>query len=113
MSAQAPLALGDILVRGAVVDAQTRCAHYASALDVVALRLHCCGEWYPCVHCHDEAATHSRTVWPRGSDDVEAAVCGVCARIMRIAEYRAADACPSCAAPFNPGCALHHPLYFG
>ena len=32
----------DPLLRGVGLDAQTRCAHYATARDVVALRFACC-----------------------------------------------------------------------
>ncbi|MDR2997355.1 MAG: hypothetical protein LBU78_04465 [Microbacterium sp.] len=106
------IVVGGHAVRGAVVDAQTRCEHYRTPLDVVAMRFHCCGEWYPCVHCHDEAAGHPRTVWPAALGAAEAALCGVCGRGMPIEEYRAAAECPGCGAPFNPRCALHHPLYF-
>lgn len=100
------------LVRGSVVDAQTRCEHYRTGLDVVAMRFHCCGEWYPCVHCHDETADHPRTVWPAVQGDAQAALCGVCGRTLSIREYRVAAECPRCGASFNPRCALHHPLYF-
>ncbi|REJ04440.1 hypothetical protein DY023_13370 [Microbacterium bovistercoris] len=104
--------VGEHLVRGAVVDAQTRCAHYRTSLDVVAMRFHCCGEWYPCVHCHDEAAGHPRTVWPAAQAGAVAALCGVCAHGMSVAEYRVATECPGCGAAFNPRCALHQSLYF-
>lgn len=100
------------LVRGAVIDAQTRCAHYATPLDVVAMRFYCCGEWYPCLHCHDEVAGHSIRPWPIGSRAEHAVLCGVCGETMPIDEYMTASACPRCAAAFNPGCALHHHVYF-
>lgn len=43
-----------VQVYGAVVDAQTRCAHYATALDVIAIRFFCCGQYFPCHLCHQE-----------------------------------------------------------
>lgn len=104
--------VADHLVRGVLTDDRTRCAHHHSDLDVVALRFHCCGDWYPCAHCHDELAGHARTVWPAGDDAVEAALCGVCGATMSIAQYRQVDACAACGAAFNPRCALHHHLYF-
>ena len=104
--------IGDHIVLGALVDDRTRCAHYHGALDVVALRFHCCGAWYPCVHCHDDVAGHDRTTWPASDGEREAALCGACGTSMTIRTYRDADACPACGAAFNPGCALHHHLYF-
>ncbi|BDZ38102.1 CHY zinc finger protein [Microbacterium suwonense] len=106
------IAVGGRIVRGAVVDDQTRCTHYHSDLDVVALRFRCCGDWYPCVHCHDDSVTHPRMVWEPQDGSVQAAICGVCARTMSISQYRAAAACPACGAGFNPGCVRHHELYF-
>jgi uncharacterized CHY-type Zn-finger protein len=100
------------VVLGAVVDDRTRCVHYRSELDIVALRFHCCGAWYPCVHCHDEVVGHARTVWSASDGDVEAALCGECGTTMTISAYRVAETCPSCGAGFNPGCALHHHQYF-
>ena len=38
-----------VTVLGATVDDQTRCVHYAGPLDIVAIRFHCCGEFYPCL----------------------------------------------------------------
>lgn len=104
--------LGAHIVHGAAMDAQTRCVHYRSEVDVVAMRFHCCGDWYPCALCHDEAVAHARTVWPADDAEVQAALCGACAQTMSIARYRESVACPACGAGFNPRCALHHELYF-
>lgn len=105
--------VGGHLVRGAVIDAQTRCAHYGSELDVVALRFRCCGDWYPCVHCHDAAVSHPRVVWEPEAAGAHAALCGVCGISMSISQYRGSAVCPACGAGFNPGCERHHALYFG
>lgn len=99
-------------VRGAVIDDETRCAHYAGPRDIVAMRFFCCDEWYPCLHCHDEAVGHVIRPWPAERRDAHAVLCGACGRTMRIDEYLPAVACPGCAAEFNPGCALHHHVYF-
>ncbi|WP_298867003.1 CHY zinc finger protein [uncultured Microbacterium sp.] len=107
------ISIGGIDVRGAAVDAQGRCVHYRSAVDLVALRFHCCGDWYPCFRCHDEAVAHERTVWPAEDADAVVALCGVCGSVMSRAAYQAVSACPSCGAAFNPRCELHHDLYFG
>lgn len=99
-------------VRGRTVDDETRCVHWASPLDVVAIRFACCGEFYPCHACHEETAGHAASVWPRSRRDEEAILCGVCSGRLSIASYLEADACPHCGAAFNPGCRLHAHLYF-
>lgn len=101
-----------IRVLGAAVDDQTRCVHYRGHLDVIAIRFHCCGEFYPCFRCHADTAGHAASVWPRAEFDTHAILCGVCRTTLSITEYQATDACPSCGTGFNPGCALHYSLYF-
>lgn len=102
----------DISVHGATVDAQTRCVHYASPLDVVAIRFACCGEYYPCYRCHQESAGHQARVWPASRFDTRAVLCGMCRYEMTIAEYLATSSCPHCHAHFNPGCHTHAQYYF-
>lgn len=99
-------------VYGPVVDDETRCIHYASPLDVVAIRFKCCGKYYPCYQCHEEAEAHPIERWEKREWDTKAVLCGVCKHEMTIREYMGASACPHCGAPFNPGCAAHYPLYF-
>ncbi|MGH8278914.1 MAG: CHY zinc finger protein [Gammaproteobacteria bacterium] len=99
-------------MRGALVDAQTRCVHYASALDVVAIRFACCGVYYPCYRCHAEYAGHPAKVWPASQFNTRAVLCGVCRHELTIAEYLASHACPHCGAAFNPNCRLHAHHYF-
>ncbi|WP_043583665.1 MULTISPECIES: CHY zinc finger protein [Clavibacter] len=101
-----------VVVRGPAIDAETRCVHYGSALDVVALRAPCCDAWYPCHLCHADVADHPLEVILRSAHHLPAALCGVCRATMSVPEYLAADACPSCGAAFNPGCAAHAHLYF-
>lgn len=100
------------VVHGPTVDAQTRCIHYRTPLDVIALRFACCGEYYPCHLCHEETAVHASRPWPASSRHERAVLCGVCWSELTIAQYLQAEDCPYCAAAFNPGCALHHELYF-
>ncbi len=102
----------DIVVRGALVDDQTRCRHYHGPLDVIAIRFACCDEWYPCLHCHDADAGHAISPWPASARDAAAVLCGVCRSTLSISRYLGAERCPSCDAGFNPGCALHHGVYF-
>ncbi|WP_217185055.1 CHY zinc finger protein [Streptomyces sp. AC495_CC817] len=99
-------------VHGRVVDDMTRCAHYASALDIVAIRFACCREYYPCHLCHAEAADHEARQWSRGAHEERAILCGACGHELMIATYLEVSSCPECDAPFNPGCAAHAPLYF-
>lgn len=99
-------------VRGALVDGETRCVHYRSPLDVVAIQFACCREFYPCHLCHADAVDHVAAQWPLDSREEPAILCGVCGHRSTIAEYLHVDSCPTCAAPFNPGCKLHAELYF-
>ena len=100
-------------VHGVDLDPQTRCAHWHGALDIVALKLRCCGAYYACRDCHDALADHPARVWPRSEWGASAVLCGACGSQMSVRQYLACgDRCPACAAPFNPGCKLHRHLYF-
>ncbi len=101
-----------VAVLGATVDDQTRCVHYHGPLDVIAIRFHCCGEFYPCFRCHADATDQALSVWPRDEFNTDALLCGACRTTLTISEYQATDACPACGTAFNPGCSLHYPLYF-
>jgi uncharacterized CHY-type Zn-finger protein len=92
-------------VIGVDLDSQTRCAHYRSDLDVIAIKMKCCGTYYACKDCHEALAGHPIEVWPRAEWDQPAVLCGVCATEMTIRQYLAcSNQCPNCAAQFNPGC---------
>ncbi|MGP3534018.1 CHY zinc finger protein [Microbacterium sp. RD1] len=101
-----------MIVHGQTVDDQTRCVHYATELDVIAIRFACCDRWYPCHACHAASESHPGTPWPRDAFGEHAVLCGVCRTQFTIDEYLAVKACPTCSAGFNPGCRLHHDLYF-
>jgi uncharacterized CHY-type Zn-finger protein len=102
-----------LTVHGVDLDAQTRCAHYASSRDVVAIRMRCCGEYYACKDCHEALAGHAIDVWPHGEWDEPAVLCGVCGGEMSVHQYmQSGDVCPKCHAPFNPGCRNHYRFYF-
>jgi len=95
------------------MDEQTRCVHYSSELDVVAIKFKCCGAYYPCYSCHEETADHPAEVWPRESWNENAILCGRCGYTMTIQEYLDNPAgCPHCRGAFNPRCANHYHLYF-
>lgn len=100
-------------VFGVDLDAQTRCAHYGSALDVIAIKMKCCGLYYACKDCHEALAGHGIETWPEGEWDQPAVLCGVCGYEMTISEYMAGGSkCPHCGAAFNPGCRNHYRFYF-
>jgi uncharacterized CHY-type Zn-finger protein len=100
-------------VRGVSVDAQTRCAHYNSLVDVIAIKMKCCGTYFACKECHDALADHPLEPWPREERAERAILCGACGSELPIAEYLdSATRCPVCATPFNPHCSDHHEYYF-
>lgn len=101
------------LVRGVDVDPETRCGHYHSAVDVIAIRFPCCDTYFPCRECHDELADHAAATWPADRLSERAVLCGWCGTELAIDDYLAAkDHCPACSQAFNPRCALHYGLYF-
>lgn len=105
--------VGGHLVRGVAVDAETRCGHYDTDRDVIAIRFACCGEFHPCHACHDARADHDAATWPRSRFDEQAVLCGACGRTLSVAAYLDCEhACPSCGHAFNPGCAAHADRYF-
>ncbi|WP_435143329.1 CHY zinc finger protein [Halobaculum sp. P14] len=108
------------VVRGVDVGSETRCAHWDGASDVVAIKFACCETYYPCYRCHDaaaggdaDAAGHETERWPADRFDEPAVLCGACGTELTVQTYvDADDACPNCAAAFNPGCAAHYDRYF-
>ena len=100
-------------VLGVDLDPQTRCAHYHTELDIIAVKLHCCGEYYACKECHDALADHPSAPWPREQHDARAILCGDCGAELTINAYlRCDNRCPACGAAFNPRCSQHHQFYF-
>lgn len=100
-------------VRGVDVDHETRCRHYGSDRDVIAVRFPCCGEYYACHACHAAVADHEAERWPADARGARAVLCGVCGSELTIAAYLGSgNACPDCGAAFNPGCANHYGRYF-
>lgn len=100
-------------LRGVAVDSETRCAHYGTDRDVIALRFGCCEAYYPCFTCHAAVADHDPEVWPRSRFEEPAVLCGVCRETITAAAYLDGDdSCPHCGAQFNPGCRNHRDRYF-
>ncbi|RAI93944.1 CHY zinc finger protein [Algoriphagus yeomjeoni] len=102
-----------INIYGKTVDNQTRCQHWHSDLDVIAIKFKCCEKYYPCFSCHEEEADHKPQVWPKAEFDTKAILCGVCGSELTIKAYQASgNTCRNCTAAFNPGCSKHYHLYF-
>jgi uncharacterized CHY-type Zn-finger protein len=100
-------------VRGVEVDAETRCVHWRSREDIVAIKMACCGEYWSCKDCHAALAGHAIAVWPRAEWDARAVLCGACRVEMTIREYMECESrCPACGAAFNPMCRGHWQFYF-
>jgi len=101
------------MIKGKPVDDQTRCEHYHSQLDIIAIKFKCCGEYYPCYECHSETAGHPSQVWPKHERNEKAILCGVCGAELSVQEYfDSSNSCPRCHSPFNPNCSRHYHLYF-
>lgn len=100
-------------VYGVDVDGQTRCGHYRSEIDVIAIKFKCCGKWFPCYECHAAVAAHTSDTWPVGERNSKAVLCGNCGHQLSITKYFDCNSvCPKCSAQFNPACANHYNLYF-
>jgi uncharacterized CHY-type Zn-finger protein len=100
-------------VHGRSLDAQTRCAHWRSELDIIAIKMRCCMAYYACRECHDELAGHPAALWPQVEWDEPAILCGACGTELSVRAYLACEnQCPACRAAFNPGCHKHRHLYF-
>lgn len=102
-----------IAVKGKIIDNETRCEHYHSRLDVIAIKFKCCNEYYPCYQCHEETTNHEVEIWRKEEWNTKAILCGVCKEELTINEYfHSNNHCPYCKAAFNPDCKRHYHLYF-
>jgi uncharacterized CHY-type Zn-finger protein len=107
------MSAGSVEVRGVGLDPQTRCVHYHTAADVIAIKMKCCGLYYACKACHEALAEHEIEVWPRDQRMQKAVLCGSCRTELTINDYMASEhRCPACGAEFNPGCRKHYHFYF-
>ena len=100
-------------VHGKPVDEHTRCVHYGTRLDIIAIRFFCCDRYFPCHLCHSETTDHPAEQWPREQFDQPAILCGMCWSELSLDTYKSVDACTECGAAFNPRCAAHSDYYFG
>ena len=102
-----------IAIMGQPIDHQTRCKHYHTPFDIVAIKFKCCDQYFPCYSCHEETVSHPVEVWRKEERDKKAVLCGVCGYEMTIDQYLASkDQCPVCRSHFNPNCSKHYHLYF-
>ncbi len=100
-------------MKGKITDEFSRCIHFHSSLDVIAIKFKCCNEYYPCYNCHEEEADHEHEAWNKNEFDSKAVLCGICKNEMTITEYLASgNQCPFCHVAFNPNCNKHYYLYF-
>ncbi|ELU77989.1 CHY zinc finger [Streptococcus pneumoniae PNI0076] len=53
-----------IEAQGFLVDKQTRCIHYHSKLDIIALQCYDCKKYYACYRCHDSLENHPFEPYP-------------------------------------------------
>jgi uncharacterized CHY-type Zn-finger protein len=100
-------------INGKPIDNETRCVHYHSSLDIIAIKMKCCNEYFPCIDCHNETTHHLVQRWQKDEFNTKAILCGFCKKEMSIQQYLNSNhLCPYCNAAFNPGCRNHHHLYF-
>ena len=101
-----------VTVHGVDIDAQTRCAHWHSPLDVIAIKFACCHEFYSCHDCHAALAGHKAKRWTAELIQ-DVVLCGACGKLLSTCEYLNSGAqCTECGARFNPACEKHYHLYF-
>ncbi|MFJ7972708.1 CHY zinc finger protein [Psychrobacillus sp. NPDC096389] len=99
-------------VYGAVVDNETRCKHYHTEKDIIAIKFKCCDRYYPCYKCHEEDTDHKIDRWPKEQFDELAILCGKCQTELTVHQYMDTASCPHCQATFNERCSAHYPIYF-
>lgn len=94
---------------GLGLDAQGRCTHWKSPVDIVANKCAHCGKFYACFRCHDELETHQFR--PVAATQPDTVLCGCCGQTFAYHEYQQLAACSNCQHHFNPRCALHAGIY--
>lgn len=100
-------------VKGNLVDKETRCSHYHTVKDIIAIKFKCCDTYYSCYQCHTEHANHDLKRWTKNEFTEKAILCGKCKHELTISEYMTSNStCPNCNSSFNPACSNHYDLYF-
>lgn len=102
-----------IQVFGSIYDNETRCTHWHTDKDIIALKFACCGKYWPCYQCHNSCMEGPLRKYAVVESAVKVVLCGSCAEEMTFQEYIDCDyACKKCHGEFNPGCKLHYGIYF-
>ncbi len=102
-----------IVVNANLVATNSRCSHYNSELDIVAIKFKCCNQYFGCIHCHNENVDHKTEQWKINEQDEKAILCGNCKTEMSINTYlNCNNKCPNCKSNFNPKCCNHYHFYF-
>lgn len=122
--------LEDAIIKGQLVDDETRCTHWHSKLDILGLKFACCdNNYWTCYECHQELAGHPiERIKIAKHSTLKVVICGVCKSQLTWDEYqryanennsKAYDdsvcsklSCIHCDSLFNPGCKLHYDIYF-
>lgn len=103
----------DIIIKRKQFDHETRCVHFHSPVDIIAIKFKCCKVYYPCYYCHAELTDHPVQIWKKNEQKAKAVLCGCCKHEMTILEYLNCDnVCPFCNSTFNPKCSNHYHFYF-
>lgn len=102
----------EVTVYGSTVDNETRCKHYHTELDIIAIKFRCCSRFYPCYKCHEESEKHPVIRWEQNQFNEAAILCGHCKNLLTIKEYMGAKTCKYCGAAFNSRCKAHYHIYF-
>lgn len=94
---------------GIGLDSSSRCYHYHTKLDIVALKCAVCQKYYACYKCHDALEEHCFAATK--SDEMFLVLCGSCRQMLTLKEYKTGF-CPYCRMLFNPNCQRHDSIYF-
>ena len=90
-----PMSSNALDVHGLNLDPQTRCLHYHSPLDIIAIKMKCCGHYYACKDCHEALADHPLEPWPHSELQQQAVLCGNCLTQLTINAYLQSNSrCP-------------------
>ncbi|MDR0837726.1 MAG: hypothetical protein LBM94_05950 [Propionibacteriaceae bacterium] len=100
----------DVPILGVDVDAQGRCFHWHSDVDVIANYCCVCDAFWACSKCHEELADHDFGRTPE-DDPAPNVMCGACGARFSYVTYWASSECGTCGHAFNERCHLHKDLY--
>lgn len=115
MSDLSCLVIGNLKLFGQLLDKNTRCLHYHSEIDIIAIKFKCCGYYFSCFKCHDLFRNYSinHPVEKFSKLDYgKVVLCGNCYSELTFDDYSKNHRCTICNSQFNPKCSLHYGLYF-